>query len=117
MRQREMQWLIPSMWLSCLIVQVGNPQLQSHATYHDTWASHAVLCVQVFLCARSQQDVDAALASFKQQGYVMAGMAADVTQKEQREQLVQQVCCLYSHALAIAANLANSVLRMQATSV
>jgi short-subunit dehydrogenase involved in D-alanine esterification of teichoic acids len=60
-----------------------------------TWASYAVLRVQVFLCARSQQDVDAALARFKEQGYTVAGMAADVAQKEQREQLVQQVrCCV-----------------------
>jgi hypothetical protein len=50
------------------------------------------LCfLQVFFCSRSQQDVDAALASFEQQGFAVAGMAADVANKEQREQLVQQV--------------------------
>jgi short-subunit dehydrogenase involved in D-alanine esterification of teichoic acids len=45
----------------------------------------------VFFCSRSQQDVDAALASFQQQGFAVAGMAADVADKHQREQLVQQV--------------------------
>jgi short-subunit dehydrogenase involved in D-alanine esterification of teichoic acids len=57
-------------------------------------------CVQVFMCARSQQDVDAALASFTEQGYTVAGMAADVAQKEQREQLVQQVHCCARLCLA-----------------
>lgn len=56
------------------------------------------LRMQVYFCSRSQQDVDAALASFQQQGYAVAGMAADVANKEQREQLVQQVrSCVCTH--------------------
>lgn len=45
----------------------------------------------MFFCSRSQQDVDAALTSYQAQGYAVHGMAADVAQKEQREQLLQQV--------------------------
>ncbi|WIA11302.1 hypothetical protein OEZ85_011425 [Tetradesmus obliquus] len=67
-------------------------------------AELCALGAKVYFCSRSQQDVDAALASFQQQGYAVAGMAADVANKEPREQLVQQVSDAFGGSLHILVN-------------
>jgi hypothetical protein len=68
------------------------------AATSTTVASKADSCVywlpgpaQVFLCSRHQDDVDSALKGFKEQGYNVHGVVADVSQRQQREELVQQV--------------------------
>jgi hypothetical protein len=92
------------------------PAVSGHNMHSIVWASQGGLYAQVFLCARSQQDIDAALDSFKQQGYAVAGMAADVAQKEQREQLVQQVRCCSHKALGVCRQPAQHASRLQFTS-
>lgn len=46
---------------------------------------------QVFLCSRNQADVDTCIQQLSSQGYQVHGAAVDVSQQEQRQQLVQQV--------------------------
>lgn len=52
---------------------------------------HLLLLLQVFLCSRNKEDVDACVQQLKEKGYQVQGAAIDVSDLAQRQQLVQQV--------------------------
>jgi Tropinone reductase 1 len=57
--------------------------------------------LQVFLCSRSQSDVDACLQQLTAKGYQVSGAAVDVADLAQRQQLVQQVSAAFDGKLNI----------------
>lgn len=56
---------------------------------------------QVFLCSRSQSDVEACLQQLKAKGFQVSGAAVDVADLAQRQQLVQQVSAAFDGKLNI----------------
>eukprot|EP00775_Hariotina_reticulata_P000075 gene75-223_t len=62
------------------------------------------LGAEVFLCSRNQEDVDNALQGFQGKGYRVHGAVADVSQRQQREQLVEQVSTTFGGKLHILVN-------------
>lgn len=64
------------------------PPAGAHAIAHT---SQPLARAQVFVCARSGDDLTACLAHLSAQGCTVHGYAADVTDKEQCKALVQQV--------------------------
>eukprot|EP00878_Enallax_costatus_P020392 GHUV01021552.1.p1 GENE.GHUV01021552.1~~GHUV01021552.1.p1 ORF type:complete len:121 (+),score=30.81 GHUV01021552.1:186-548(+) len=62
------------------------------------------LGAKVFFCSRSQADVDEALTTLQQQGYQVWGMAVDVADRDQRQQLVQKVSETFHGKLHVLVN-------------